>query len=119
MKKKYDLEHEGHAYKVDNINEWVVHIVVRIISIKVVWKNHPNQCTSGVVNYAEQCVAGVQMNWSLFLLNQLMEDAMIMQVGKHAFMYSYFLIFIALVSWIDPEDYQGMDIATSQVCKGA
>ena len=57
------------------------------------------------------------MNWFLFLLNQLTEDAMILHVRKNAFMYSWFLILIALVAWMEPEDYQGMDVAVNQVCK--
>ena len=35
------------------------------------------------------------------------------------FTYSWFLIFIALVAWMELEYYQGMDIAATQVCKGA
>ena len=66
LKKKYELERDGCTYVVDNINERALHIAVRILSRKVVWKHSLNQCTSGVVSYAEQCDAVVQMSWSLF-----------------------------------------------------
>ena len=36
MKRKYDLERNGCAYKVVNINEWVVCITSRILSGRVV-----------------------------------------------------------------------------------
>ena len=55
IKKKYELENDGCLYVVDNINEQVVHIVARIISCKVLWKNRSNQYTLGVVPYTKQC----------------------------------------------------------------
>ena len=77
MKKKYDLECDRNTYKVDNINEWVVHITSMILARKAVQKNRPNHCISKVVSCAGQCVAGVKMNWLLFLLNEIMEDAVL------------------------------------------
>ena len=62
LKKKYDLERDGCTYVVENINERALHIVVRILSRKVVWKNCPNQYTLGVVSSTDKCVAGVQMS---------------------------------------------------------
>ena len=68
---------------------------------------------------ADQCVEGVQMNWSLFLMNQLVEDVVEVQEGEHTFTYSWLLILIALVAWMEPVDYQGMDVEAVKVCKGA
>ena len=59
------------------------------------------------------------MNWSLFLLNQLMEDAVAIQEGEQPFTYNQLLILIALMAWMDPDDYQGMKVDIVKVCKGA
>ena len=59
------------------------------------------------------------MNWSLFLLNQLNEDTILVQEGKRPFTYSWLIILIAFVTWMDPKDYQGMNVKVARVCKGA
>ena len=59
------------------------------------------------------------MNWSLFLMNQLAEDVVAAQVGERPFTYSWLLILIVLVAWMEPVDYRGMDIKAIEVCKGA
>ena len=48
-----------------------------------------------------------------------MEDAKAAQAGARSFTYSCLLILIALVAWMEPEDYQGMDVKAVEVCKGA
>ena len=58
------------------------------------------------------------MNWSLFLMNQLTEDAVVAQVGEIPFTYIWLLILIALVAWMDLDDYHRMDIKAIEVCKG-
>ena len=58
------------------------------------------------------------MNWSLFLLNQLTEDVVVAQFGERSFSYSWLLILIALVAWMEPEDYQPMLVEVVKVCKG-
>ena len=58
------------------------------------------------------------MHWSLFLLNHLTEDAIIVQAGEWPFSYSWILILIVVVAWMEPEDYQGMTVEASKVCKG-
>ena len=55
------------------------------------------------------------MNWYLFLLNQLLEYGVVAQAGW-SFSYSWLLILIALVSWMEPEDYQSMTIDAAKVC---
>ena len=58
------------------------------------------------------------MNWSLFLLNQLLDNALTAQVGW-PFSYSWLLILIALVGWMEPEDYKPMEVDAVKVCRGA
>ena len=52
-------------------------------------------------------------------MNQLLEDAVEVQVGEQPFTYSWILILIALVAWLEPVDYEGIDVAAVKVCKGA
>ena len=59
------------------------------------------------------------MNWSLFLLNQLTEDAVAVQAEERPFTYSWLLILIALVAWMELEDCQRMMVEVVEVCKGA
>ena len=57
------------------------------------------------------------MNWSLFLLNQFLEDTLVAQI-RSPFSYSWLLILIALVSWMEPKDYQPMTVDVEKVCQG-
>ena len=59
------------------------------------------------------------MNWSLFLLNQLTEDMVAVQVWEWPFTYSWLLILIALLAWMEPEYYQRMMAESIEVRKGA
>ena len=59
------------------------------------------------------------MNCSLFLMNHLMEDAVAVQAGPSPFAYSWLLILIVLVARMELDDYQGMDMDTVKVFKGA
>ena len=96
-----------------------MHIGARILESNIVRKDHPIQSTSGVIACTHKCSEGVQMNWFLFLLNQLIEDAVAVQAGERPFTYSWLLILIALVAWMDPEDYQRMMVEAIEVCKNA
>ena len=118
MKEHFGLQRDGHAYRVDSINSQEVCIGVRILASKVVRSNQPVQCNSGVVAYAQKCAEAVQMNWSLFLLNRLLEDALVAQTGR-PFSYSWLLILIALVAWMEHKDYQPMTVEAVKVCHGA
>ena len=59
------------------------------------------------------------MKSSLFMMNQLMEEALAVQAEEWAFTYSWLLILITLMAWMEPVDYQGMDVEAVKVCKGA
>ena len=48
-----------------------------------------------------------------------MEDAEAAQVGARSFTYSWILILIALIAWMESEDFQGMHVKVVEVCKGA
>ena len=58
------------------------------------------------------------MNWSLFLLNQLLEDVLVAQTGW-PFSYSWILILIALVAWMELKDYQPIAVEVVKVFWGA
>ena len=119
LKKCYALECNGRACLIDSINDHVVCIGAKIMASKVVRKNCPVQCNFRVVACAKLCAQGTQLNLSLFLMNQLVEDAKATHEGTRSFTESWILIFITLVSWMEPEDYQGMDVKVVEVCKGA
>ena len=86
-----------------------------ILSSKIVQNNFPIQCNLGVIAYTQQCAEGVQMNWSLFLLNQLTKNAVVAQDREQPFSYSWLLILISLVAWMEPENYQPMFIEAVKV----
>ena len=71
----------------------------------------PTECTTATVELAEKCVQGVHINWSQFLLNELMDDAFDAQELPTAkFHFSWLLIMISFATWTPPLDYQPMDI---------
>ena len=65
LKKKYDVIKENKTYVISTINDKATWVASNLLAMKMVKKNHPNQCTSGVI----ACAKGVQMNRSFFLLN--------------------------------------------------
>ena len=93
-------------------------IGTRILASKVVRNNRPVQCNLGVVTYPHKYAKGVQMNWYLFLLNLLLEDALVAQMAW-PFLYSWILILITLVAWMELEDYQPMVVEALKVFHGA
>jgi hypothetical protein len=48
-----------------------VHLAYQLIAGKIVRKNLPTQVTGFVVNLARKCVEGMQMNWVIYLINEL------------------------------------------------
>ena len=77
----------------------------------------PNQCTVGTIAATELCVEGVQINWSQFLLNKLLIDAFKSQEKDNAFHYSWILILISFVTWVEPPNYQWVDLPLR--CRGS
>ena len=71
----------------------------------------PTECTTATVKLAEKCAQGVHINWSQFLLNELMDDARkLKEQSMTKFHFSWILILISFVVWALPLDYQSMDI---------
>ena len=58
------------------------------------------------------------MNWSLFLLNQLFKYAVTAQAGEQNFSYSWLLILISSIAWMEQEDYHSMLVVAEKVYKG-
>jgi hypothetical protein len=57
-----------------------------------------DQVSAGVIEAAEKCVEGVQMNWATFLLNHFLMDCKEAQYKGTKFHYALLLILIALVA---------------------
>ena len=87
MRNKYGVRKDSRAYTIDTINDQAIRIIEKWLTIKIVRKNRPRQCTLGVITSTEQCVLGVQMNWSIFMLNEPMEDAVLVQEDDTMFTY--------------------------------
>ena len=68
----------------------------------------PNEYTVGTIVAIGLCVAGVQLNWSQSLLNELLKDVDEVQEKGSAFHYSWLLILISFVAWEEPANYQGV-----------
>ena len=43
-------------------------------------------------------------------MNYFVEHAVAVQVGERPFTYNWFLILIMLMAWMEPYDYQGMEV---------
>jgi hypothetical protein len=69
-----DVEKGMQGYKVASIYNGTVCLTCQMIAWKLVRKNRPTQVTSFVVNLAGKCVEGLQMNWAMYLVNQLELD---------------------------------------------
>ena len=119
LKKRYGLQHDRRYYCIDIINDQGMCIKARNLASKVVRKNFPIQCNLGYIVCRHKCGEGVQMNWLLFLMNQLVEDVMAVQAGEQSFTYSWLLILITLMAWMEPDDFQGMEVEAVKFSKGA
>ena len=75
MKEKYDLQHKNRGFPISSIIDNKVRFTMKILSCKLLCKMRCIECTIGIVELAEQCVEGVTINWSQFLLKELLDDA--------------------------------------------
>jgi hypothetical protein len=48
-----------------------VHLTFQLIDAKIIRKNHPTQVTRFVVDLTKKCLEGMQMNWVIYLINEL------------------------------------------------
>ena len=76
----------------------------------------PNQCTPRVIVAVEQCVVGFQMSWVTFLLNELLDDAINSQKKGKSLTYSWLLILISFVAWVEFPNYQVIDVNVLVPC---
>jgi hypothetical protein len=51
-----------------------VRLTFQLIDGKLVRKNHPTQVTGFIINLIGKCVEGMQMNWAIYLVNELEKD---------------------------------------------
>jgi hypothetical protein len=57
------------------------------------------QVTGFVVDLARKCVGGMQMNWAIYLVNQLEKYCYEAQDQGYEFHFSWLLILIAFIAW--------------------
>jgi hypothetical protein len=69
-----DVEKGKRGYMVFSIQNGAVCLDFQLISGKLVQNNRPMQVTGFVVDLAEKCMEGLQMNWASYLVNQLEQD---------------------------------------------
>ena len=88
-----------------------MHIAAKNLSCKMLHKMRPNQCMIVAVELANLCALGGVFNWSWYLLNKLIDDAMQAQHNDtYKFHYSWLFILISFTLWGNPSDYIQMDV---------
>ena len=73
MKEKYNIPQDKYDFDITTINDQGVRFAAKVLLSKMLQKMRSNHCTTGIIVAVEQCVVGVQMNWAMFLLNELVE----------------------------------------------
>ena len=99
MKDKYDLSRDTKGFLISSINDHIVRFTTKVLATKLLRKMRPNQRTACTIAVVELCVKGVHMNWSYYLLNELLEDVEESLEKVIAFHYSWLLILISFVGW--------------------
>jgi hypothetical protein len=67
------MTHRGAcSLDVASINDDTVRFATQVLACKLLRKCCKDQVPIGVIAIAEKCVAGVQMNWVTFLVNQFL-----------------------------------------------
>jgi hypothetical protein len=94
-----DVEKGKQGYKVVSIQDGTVHLSCQLIAGNLIKKNRPTQVTGFVIDLAEKCVEGMQMNWVSYLVNELEKDYHEVQDKGYEFHFSWLLILIAFVTW--------------------
>ena len=84
MKDKYELMRDKRGFSIASINDMAVQFATNVLSKKLLRKMWPNQCTRRTIATFEQCTMGVQLNWSTYMVNELLVDAEdAEEKGKH------------------------------------
>jgi hypothetical protein len=111
FKDKYDTNRGEHNLDVEIINDDIFRFSMQVLAYKLLRKFHKDQVPIGVIATVVKCVAGVQMNWVKFLVNQLLMDSKEAQDKGTKFHYTCLLILISLVSWRELKDTQFLGVA--------
>ena len=117
MEEKYNLSRDNRDFSIASINGIDVWFTAKFVSSKLIRKMWPNQCIVGTIFAAKQSAVGIQRNWSTYLLNEFLVDAINVQEKGNPFNYSWILILISFVAWEESLDYQGVDVPVP--CWGA
>ena len=75
LKDKYDLTRDTRGFLIAFFNDYTIQFATKFLATKLVRKMWLNQCTTGDIIVSEICAKGVQINWSHYLLNELLEYA--------------------------------------------
>jgi hypothetical protein len=75
-----------------------VRLAFQLLDDKLMRKNRPMQVTEFVVDLAGNCVEGMQMNWTNYLINELEKDFREARDLGYKFHYSFMIILIAFVA---------------------
>jgi hypothetical protein len=88
----------------------MAHFTYQMIAGRLVRKNRPTQVVGFVVDLAEKCAEGLQMNWAKYLVKQLELDYREVQDQGYEFHFSWLLILITFIAWEIPEGATFPDI---------
>ena len=88
----YDTKRGGKGAKIDLINKPVVKFSCYLIAKKTMRHYSKGECTLDTISVAEHCIQGAQLNWCLFLLNELFEACEENYERTTGFIYGYLVI---------------------------
>ena len=75
-RKTLTLSRRNITFLIGPIQDKSVRVVAKILFCKMLHKMIPNQCSAAVVELEDLCVLGGVFNWSWYLLNELIDNAM-------------------------------------------
>ena len=75
LKYKYDMTKNTKGFFIASINDHTIRFFAKVLARKLLPNMREHKCTVGMIIAAELCAIGVQLNWSQYLLNELLADA--------------------------------------------
>jgi hypothetical protein len=75
----------------------IVRLACQLIAGKLIRKNCPTQVIWFMVDLAEKCVEGMQMNWVSYLVNEIEKYCREAQDQGYKFHFTWFLVLISFV----------------------
>ena len=89
MREKYDLVHDNIGFLISLITDNIVRFAAKVLSCKLLRNMQPTKYTTETVEVVELYAKGVQINWSQYMLNELLDDAsQVQEDSKALFHYS-------------------------------